>query len=136
MKNLLKEEKNKDILKIALVILFNMILFSVLRAGFDYQKMIPTRAYEKPVSLKQYKYEIISNGVSKNESFNERKNLIQILDAFYEKNIEIRIIRDGYKIESIYNNQNFKIYVNNQEINKNQVPETEIAENTKITINY
>lgn len=136
LKNLLKEEKNKDIFKIITVLVFYLIVFSIFKAGLDFQKIIPAKTYEKPSEIKEYNYEIISNGISKKIKFNEKKSLTQILDGFYEKNIEIRILRDGRKIESIYLSRNVNILINGNQVNKDLIKEMPLEENTVINISY
>jgi len=136
LKNLLKEEKNKDIFKIIIVLVFYLIVFAIFKAGLDFQKVIPAKNYEKPTQIKEYEYEIISNGISKKIKFNEKKSLTQILDGFYEKNIEIRILRDGLKIESIYSSKNISILINGNKINKDLIKEDVLDGNSIITVNY
>lgn len=135
-KNLLKEEKNKDIFNIIIVLVFYLIVFSIFKAGLDFQKIIPAKNYEKPKVIKEFNYEIISNGNLKKIKYNEEKSLTQILDGFYEKNIEIRILREGRKIESIYNSRRISILVNGKNIDTNMISDESIAENSIITVNY
>lgn len=136
IKNLLKEDKNKDIFKIIGVLIVYIIVFSIFRAGLDFQKIIPAKNYEKPKEVVEYNYTIISNNSQNTIKFNEKKSLIQILDGFFEKNIETRIIRDGHKIESIYNSKNISISINNEKIETSIIKENVIKENSVIIVNY
>jgi len=139
IKNLLKIEsekeiaKSKDIFKILLTLVLYIVIF---KAGLDYQKIVPAKNIEKPESIKEYNYEISSNGSLKEIKFNEKKSLSQILDSHFEENIEIRILRDGTKVESIFGNKNVKILLNGKEINVNLIPETPVSENSLIQIFY
>lgn len=136
IKNLLKEDKNKDIFKIIAVLIVYIIVFGIFRAGLDFQKIIPAKNYEKPKEVVEYSYTIISNNSPKIIKFNEKKSLTQILDGFFEKNIEIRIIRDGHKIESIYNSKNISVTINNEKIETSLIRENIINENSVIVVNY
>jgi len=136
LKNLLKEEKNKDIFKIIIVLVFYLIVFSIFNAGLAFQKMVPAKTYVKPEEVKEYNYEVITNGLSKKITFNEKKSLTQILDGFYESNIEIRILREGKKIESIYKSNNIQISVNGIKVDKNLVSEENIPQDSIIIVNF
>jgi hypothetical protein len=142
IKNLLKIEsekeiaKSKDIFKILLTLVLYTVIFGLFKAGLDYQKIVPAKNIEKPESIKEYNYEISSNGSLKEIKFNEKKSLSQILDSHFEENIEIRILRDGTKVESIFGNKNVKILLNGKEINVNLIPETPVSENSLIQIFY
>lgn len=134
MKNLFKSEYNKDIFKIISVLVFYIIFFGIFKAGLDYQRIIPARQKEKVEKVETYKYFIVSNGVKKDISFNETKSIPQILESFFEKNIQFIIIREGLKIESIYNSRNIKIKVNSEEMDVNIISDKSLPENSIIEV--
>ena len=136
IKNLLKNEKYRDIAKIIGVIFFYIIVFGIFKAGLDYQKVIQPKTYQKPEKVIEYTYEIVSNGVVSKVKYNNRKSLTQILDGHFGQNIELRIIRDGFKIESIYGSRNIKVSVNGKEVNPNIVSEESLNDMSTINVNF
>jgi len=136
IKNLLKIEKNKDILKILAVIFVYIIIFGIFKSGLDYQKVIQPKNYEKPESLTEYEYEINDNGKVSKAKYNNLKSLTQILDGYFDKQIEIRIVRDGTKIDSIYGRKNIRVFVDDKELDLTVIKDDLINQNSKIKIIY
>ena len=87
-KILFKNEKQADLIKIGLTILFYLIVFSIFKAGLDFQKLVPVRLLEKTEKEITYTYIVEVNGKTRNLEFNEKKTLDQILDSYFEKNIQ------------------------------------------------
>lgn len=142
IKNLLKIEedklndKNKDIFKVILSLVLYLVIFGIFKAGLDYQKVIPAKELTKPEELKNYSYTVINQGNIKEIKFNEKKSIPQILDSVFENSIEIRNLREGSKIESIYGSKNIQISVNGKKLNQNLLSDIELEPNSQIEINY
>ncbi|NBO17439.1 MAG: hypothetical protein EBV07_00900, partial [Proteobacteria bacterium] len=117
IKNLLKEEKYKDIFKIIVVLIFYLVIFGIFKSGLDYQKIIQPKNIKEPEKINEYEYQVIDNGKISKLKFNNKKSITQLLDSYFNQNIETRILREGFKIDSIYGRKVSKLEINSKEIN-------------------
>ena len=61
-KTLFKNEKQADLFKIGLTIFLYLIVFSIFKAGLDFQKLVPIKLLEKPEKNITYTYNLNVNG--------------------------------------------------------------------------
>jgi hypothetical protein len=135
-KTLFKNEKQADLFKIGLTIFLYLIVFSIFKAGLDFQKLVPIKLLEKPEKNITYTYNLNVNGKLTNIEFNEKKTLDQILDSYFEKNIQFINYYQGMSIGSIYNSKNIYITIGDNEINFKKLPADVLESETKIKVNY
>ena len=135
-KILFKNEKQADLIKIGLTILFYLIVFSIFKAGLDFQKLVPVRLLEKTEKEITYTYIVEVNGKTRNLEFNEKKTLDQILDSYFEKNIQFINYYQGMSIDSIYNRKNINVTIDNSEVDLKKLPSEILNNNSKIKVIY
>ena len=135
-KILFKNEKQADLIKIGLTILFYLIVFSIFKAGLDFQKLVPVRLLEKTEKEITYTYIVEVNGKTRNLEFNEKKTLDQILDSYFEKNIQFINYYQGMSIDSIYNSKNINVTIDNSEVDLKKLPSEILKNNSKIKVIY
>jgi len=136
IKNLLKEEKYKDIFKIIVVLIFYLVIFGIFKSGLDYQKIIQPKNIKEPEKINEYEYQVIDNGKISKLKFNNKKSITQLLDSYFNQNIETRILREGFKIDSIYGRKVSKLEINSKEINPDLLSSESLEPNSSIKINY
>ena len=135
-KILFKNEKQADLIKIGLTILFYLVVFSIFKAGLDFQKLVPVRLLEKTEKEITYTYIVEVNGKTRNLEFNEKKTLDQILDSYFEKNIQFINYYQGMSIDSIYNSKNINVTIDNSEVDLKKLPSEILNNNSKIKVIY
>ena len=135
-KILFKNEKQADLIKIGLTILFYLVVFSIFKAGLDFQKLVPVRLLEKTEKEITYTYIVEVNGKTRNLEFNEKKTLDQILDSYFEKNIQFINYYQGMSIDSIYNSKNINVTIDNSEVDLKKLPSEILKNNSKIKVIY
>ena len=135
-KFLFKNEKQTDLIKIGVTIFFYLIVFSIFKAGLDFQKLVPVKLLEKKEKEVTYTYTLEVNGKTRNLEFNEKKTLDQILDSYFEKNIQFINYYQGMSIDSIYNSKNIYVTIDNKKIDLNKLPSEILNSNSKINVTY
>ena len=135
-KILFKNEKQADLIKIGLTIIFYLVVFSIFKAGLDFQKLVPVKLLEKTEKEITYNYIVEVNGKTRNLEFNEKKTLDQILDSYFEKNIQFINYYQGMSIDSIYNRKNINVTIDNSEVDLKKLPSEILNNNSKIKVIY
>ncbi len=135
-KILFKNEKLADLIKIGLTILFYLVVFSIFKAGLDFQKLVPVKLLEKTEKEITYTYIVEVNGKTRNLEFNEKKTLDQILDSYFEKNIQFINYYQGMSIDSIYNSKKINVTIDNSEVDLKKLPSDILNSNSKIKVIY
>lgn len=136
MKFLFKEDKKSTIVKIVLTIFIYAIIISIFRAGLDYQKLVPFKKQEPQEKVVTYEYTIKYLGQEKDLEFNEKKSLDQILDSYFDKEIEITGLVGGSRIDSIKNRTKFEIKINGKNINPKLIEETTVSDKSIIEVSF
>jgi hypothetical protein len=116
MKNLFKKEINVHIFVVSMFLFLYLIAGLLIKSGFDYANIIKTKIVVEKPKFEEYSYQVFVNGDKKTLKFNEPKSLDSILKDREDLSLEFRNYIGGVKVHSIQGNENFKIVINNQEV--------------------
>ena len=136
--NLLKKELNRDIFKIVSVCLVYLIVFSIFKAGLEYQNLIDFKTRDKEEKVNKVKYTLSVNNQTKELEFDSKKGLQSIIESIPELNLEILSYYQGIKITKINSSSNVLIKIDGEILNENLITESysQIKDGTKIEITY
>jgi len=136
--NLLKKELNRDIFKIVSVFFVYLIVFSIFKAGLEYQNLIDFKTRDKEEKVNKVKYTLSSNNQIRELEFDSKKGLQSIIESVPELNLEILSYYQGIKITKINSSSNVLIKIDGEILNENLITESysQIKDGTKIEITY
>ena len=136
--NLLKKELNWDIFKIVSVFFVYLIVFSIFKAGLEYQNLIDFKTRDKEEKVNKVKYTLSSNNQIRELEFDSKKELQSIIESIPELNLEILSYYQGIKITKINSSSNVLIKIDGEILNENLITESysQIKDGTKIEITY
>lgn len=136
--NLLKKELNRDIFKIVSVCLVYLIVFSIFKAGLEYQNLIDFKTRDKEEKVNKVKYTLSINNQTRELEFDSKKGLQSIIESIPELNLEILSYYQGIKITKINSSSNVLIKIDGEILNENLITESysQIKDGTKIEITY
>jgi hypothetical protein len=137
-KNLFKTELNKDLFKISLTIFIYLIIGSILKAGYEFQRLVDFKTKPSPTQITKYNYTLIVNGSKYQIESNGTKDLLTIIESRPELNVDILSYFSGTRISSINNSKNVTIFINGKKIENNQLTQDlkSIANQTEVVVNF
>lgn len=110
-----------------------------MKSGYDYQRVVEIKNKQPVEKFKEYSYEIkINNENFKTIEYSSEKNLFSIIESIDKLNVSYISYYEGYEITNINQNPNFKIFVNDQEIESRFFSESEplVPEKSEIEITF
>lgn len=116
-----------------------LIILLVMKSGYDYQRVVEIKNKQPVEKFKEYSYEIkINNENFKTIEYSSEKNLFSIIESIDKLNVSYISYYEGYEITNINQNPNFKIFVNDQEIESRFFSESEplVPEKSEIEITF
>lgn len=136
--NLLKSEMNRDIFKIISVLIGYLIIFSIFKAGLEYQNMIEFKTKDKEENVIKTKYTVIINNKALEVEFDSKKSLLSLMESLPQLDLEITSFFNGTKVTKINNSSNVYIKINEEILNENIILEkySKMPDGSKIEINY
>lgn len=129
---------NRDIFKIISVLIGYLIIFSIFKAGLEYQNMIEFKTKDKEENVIKTKYTVIINNKALEVEFDSKKSLLSLMESLPQLDLEITSFFNGTKVTKINNSSNVYIKINEEILNENIILEkySKMPDGSKIEINY
>lgn len=128
-----------DFIKIGASIFLYIIILLIFKAGYEYQSVVEIRTKQEKEEVAQYSYEIkLNDSEYKTVKFNEEKSLFSILNSYDKLNLQYTSYYEGKEIKSINGSTDFRIVLNDKNIESKFFEEnsSKIPENSTIQVFY
>ena len=128
-----------DFIKIGASIFLYIIILLIFKAGYEYQSVVEIRTKQEKEEVQQYSYEIkLNDSEYKTVKFNEEKSLFSILNSYDKLNLQYTSYYEGKEIKSINGSTDFRIVLNDKNIESKFFEEnsSKIPENSTIQVYY
>lgn len=128
-----------DFIKIGASIFLYIIILLIFKAGYEYQSVVEIRTKQEKEEVPQYSYEIkLNDSEYKTVKFNEEKSLFSILNSYDKLNLQYTSYYEGKEIKSINGSTDFRIVLNDKNIESKFFEEnsSKIPENSTIQVFY